>query len=68
MDLFNTAISMDNYCTFRQPGFPASPSPPQYGSNAVRMVGCVVEERATLRVFAQFSMHDRLSPLPLPHY
>ena len=25
------------------------------------MVGCVVEERATLRVFAQFTMHDRLS-------
>jgi hypothetical protein len=40
------------------------------------MVGCVVEERVTLGVFAQFSMHDRLSPrgarastlVPLPHY
>jgi hypothetical protein len=25
------------------------------------MVACVVEERATLRAFAQFSMHDRLA-------
>jgi hypothetical protein len=24
------------------------------------------KERATLRAFAQFTMHDRLSPLPLP--